>query len=451
MKKKYMWFVSFLFIVLVLISTSAAEEAYVELFPQASMSVGGSLDFQFGDFDRSQDQYAHVLREETDGTFTPIAEFKVWDAASGTGMCTIGTGMVTEAGNYWLTLGTDPDYTGFDEDAVVGISFTVLDRQIATPVIENVFHGSTVGTDVSASAVLPEGAAMIYFELGRVSEDGTFVVEYWDTSISGFKALGLCTIEPGTYQIRATALPQLFGEPVSETWADSSTAVYEFTLSDGEIPACPQPVLSVTETDYDPNGNYGILYTVPGAEAVTYAFNVYNPMTEEFECGTGTPISSTEGDTGTVNITGDDSPGRYHLTCWGRFDGVWSSEGTAVFAVNPEGYLDIPAVTWDGGEAAGELQTDVANPLVFYVSCEHAETLVCEIEMKMLDGLFEAIDWIENSSEETGNAVFDLSDLSLPEGTYQLRFMSFRKGWLCLGDKLIILTISDASGTSVVQ
>ena len=134
MKKLLIWFISLLFAVLLLYGSASAEQSpYVELFPRSTMAVGGSLDFQFNDFDAAEDQYAHILREEADGTFTVVAVFKAWDAASGTRVNTIEAGLVTEPGDYWLTLGADPDYAGLDEDAIVGIPFKSLEKQLETP------------------------------------------------------------------------------------------------------------------------------------------------------------------------------------------------------------------------------------------------------------------------------------------------------------------------------
>ena len=279
-------------LILAVLCCSVLAEAYpyVDIYPRQSMAVGGSLDFAYEDFDRSVDQYAHILREEADGTYTAVAAMKVWDAAAETGTDRIEPGMVTEPGLYWLTLGPDPD----DEEKVVSLSFKALEDQLATPVIENIITGRVVGTDVSFDVPIPEGAELVYCELGWM-DNGVFRPEWWDNFGSHFNALGVFTTRPGTYQLRVSAHPQWFGEPASETVADSDTAVYEFTLAPGDIPQCPEPSLSMTEADYEPDQNYEVSYTVPGAEAVACIYGVVNPANPDYAGGTGLPNTCTPG------------------------------------------------------------------------------------------------------------------------------------------------------------
>ena len=428
-------------LILAVLCCSALAEAYpyVDIFPRQSMAVGGSLDFAYEDFDRSVDQYAHILREEADGTYTVAAAMKVWDAAAETGTGRIEPGMVTEPGLYWLTLGPDPDYAGTDEEKVVSLSFKALEDQLATPVIENIITGRVVGTDVSFDVPIPEGAELVYCVLGWM-DNGVFRPEWWDNSGSHFNALGVCTTRPGTYQLRVSAHPQWFGEPASETVADSDTAVYEFTLAPGEIPRCPEPSLSITEADYEPDRNYEVSYTVPGAEAVACTYGVVNPANPDYDGGTGLPNTCTPGNTGSTRT--DMGPGEYHLFCYGRFNGIWSTPGEAVFTLNPIGYMDIPAVAWQDSPVENALQVSTADPLVFTAACDNAETIACEIKKNTSDGLSEWIDWIEYPVEESGPATADLNDLGLESGTYQLRFIPFRDGWLESGYKTVEVTVT---------
>lgn len=442
MKKHWLWLVVAVFTALLLCGAAAAETffPYLGTFPRESIAVGDSLEYEFGDFDPAEDQYVHVLREEADGTYSVVAVVLAWDAAAKVSVQQIEPGVITDTGNYWLTLGTDPDYAGLDEEAVASTPFTVLEKKLAAPAFESVVHGSTVGTDVSGTVSFPEGTVMGYIEVGRM-EDGVFISEYWDNGGTHFNALGLFTTVPGTYQVRASAHAQWFGEP-AETMADSDVAVYEFTLADGDIPECPTPVLSVTEADYDPNRNRGITYTVPGAEAVAYAFNIINPATREDVRGTGMPASSTPGDTG--SFLDGDGPGEYHVSCWGRFNGVWSTPGEAVLMLNPIGYLDVPVVAWQDSPVEDALQISGTDPVVFTVTCEGAETLFCEVQMKLINGDYDWLEWLEFPVSESGTATTDLSELFLPEGTYKLRFTPDKAGWLIQGVRTITLTIGEA-------
>ena len=442
MKKVWLLLVSAVLGIVLLGSAAAANDLYLDIYPRESMAVGGSLDFEFDNYDTAENQYVHVLREEEDGTYTPVAVITAWDAASNTLVRKIEAGTVTEPGSYWLTLGADPDYTGLDWDKVAAVPFRTVERQLAAPAIENVVHSDTVGTDVSFRVTSPEGTGMLYTEFGWLDGDD-FVVEYWDVYRSDFNVLGLYTAVPGTYQIRAVACPQGFGETASETFAESETAVFEFTLAPGDIPECPAPILDKTDADYSQSRDYTISYTVPGAEAVTSCYNVVNPFTGD-NSGTGSPSEYTVGESGIIATDEADGPGEYHIYCWGRFNGVWSKQGEAVFTLTPLGYLDAPAVSWRTAPVEGTLQVSTANPLVLSVTCANAHTLSCEVMEKSISGGYEWLDWIDCETDDAGTAIFDLSDVLPGDGLYQLRFVGSGDGWISRGESIVLLTVGNA-------
>ncbi len=442
MKAHWLWFAAAFLAALLLCGAAAAEDqSYVSIFPRESVAVSESLDFDFGLFDTAKDQYVHVLREEADGTYTVLAVVRAWDAAGQTSMTRIEAGVITEPGDYWLILSPNPEDTAVDSWSGTAAPFKALEKKLDTPVIDGVEHGSVARTDVRCVVTFPEGTVMGYTEVGRVV-DGTFITDFWSESGSRFSALGLCLTEPGTYQIRAFACSHAFGEPVSETVADSDMAVYAFTLAAGDVPPCPTPVLSVAEADYDPDQICNVTFTIPGAGAVAYAYGVYNPVTDEAGISTGLPSGCTPGETDSISAM--EGPGEYRITCWGLFNGVWSAPGEAVFTLNPLGYLDAPAIIWQDRPVEDALQIGAQEPPVFSVVCENAETISCEVLVRLDEFGYDWLDWIDCPVDRTGTAVVDLSGLGLTDGTYSLRFIPSRDGWLACGEQTVTLTVGEA-------
>ena len=195
----------------------------------------------------------------------------------------------------------------------------------------------------------------------------------------------------------------------------------------------------MTEADYEPDQNYEVSYTVPGAEAVACIYGVVNPANPDYAGGTGLPNTCTPGNTGSMSA--DMGPGEYHLFCYGRFNGIWSAPGEAVFMLNPIGYMGIPAVAWQDSPVENVLQVSTADPLVFTAACDNAETIACEITKNTSDGGSDWIDWIDYPVEEGGTVVADLTGLGLEPGTYHLRFIPFRDGWLERGYNTVEVTI----------
>ena len=96
---------------------------------------------------------------------------------------------------------------------------------------------------------------------------------------------------------------------------------------------------------------------------------------------------------------------------------------------------------WQDSPVENALQVSTADPLVFTAACDNAETIACEITKNTSDGLSEWIDWIDYPVEEGGTVVADLTGLGLEPGTYHLRFIPFRDGWLESGYNTVEVTI----------
>ena len=440
MKKQWIWLAAVL-TVLLLCVTALAESAMIYTDPRKTLPAGTALDFGIYGFDQARDQYARVLRREADGSLDTVAVVKAWDAAEKKYSLWIGANVINDPGEYWLTLGPDPDYDGIETARVAVCDFTVLSEGLAKPVFQNVQHGASAGSDITGSVTVPKGTEMCYIEAGRIV-DGRFIGDYWTTDDT-FSILGLYTGQPGTYQIRATAYTHYFGGEASETVADSETAIYEFTLEPAVIPDCPTPIVDREEADYDPDNRPSFTLTLPGAEAITWQMSVYNPINGMDIAGQNPPETYTLGDTDTVFLW--EEAGEYHITVWARINGLWSRPGEVVFMLNPLGYLDPPAVQWQGQDAGDTLTVSADEALVFSVSCENAARIYCEVMEYLDDG---DMDWLDSIGENGETVVFDLTGMNLAAGSYRLRFDAYKDGWISTSDTIVRLTIGESNAAA---
>lgn len=291
-------------------------------YPKRSFAVGAPIEFEIGKFDKNTDQYVHLLLAGENDSFTSVAVIKAWDAAAQEKNTLFGEGVTTQAGQYFLTLGPDENYTGIEKSMVSCVGITVLAEGLPTPEFRDVQVTGDTGKDISFTLYM-QGSGTGYLAIERL-ENGIWNEVFWDnpyTSQSGEKAytiLGLYFDRAGEYRIRAIALTHEPYEDPSGEIADSEMAEYEFTLT-GDVPACPQVTLSDTGAEA---GSVDAAFTVEGADAVTWRYDFYDLVTDELLGGIGMPVTFTEGSTDTFGGFGE--PARYELTFWARIDGVWS-------------------------------------------------------------------------------------------------------------------------------
>lgn len=423
---------------------TAPRPAMLDFFPRSTLPVGAALDFYFGDFDKSVDQYVHVLKRESGGTRTNVFCMKAWDASSGTADEWIPAGTITEAGDYCLTFGSDPDYTGISPSLVAVKSFRALSGALATPVISDL-SCSVAGGSVTASVSFPQGTESSYITVGRVV-NGMYTYDYW-TDDREVSMLGIQTTEPGTYEIRAIACNHFLGEDSPGVVADSAMAVLSFTLAASDIPVCPEVVLDLENPELDYDGQTrSVSYTIPGAEAVTCCWSLINPLTGEEIEGVPTPVTFTEGATGSFSVC---AAGRYVVTCWARFGGIWSAESEPVYVtVNPLGCLGKASVSWLGIPVGETLVLDTADLPVFTVSCENADQIYYDVFRLFDDEDEEYLTSDTVDADASGEAEIDLSSLGLTAGSYWIRFLPQTDGWYDSGFTEVVLTVADVGARS---
>ncbi len=297
--------------------------------------------------------------------------------------------------------------------------------QLEAPVISNMVHGGVIGKDFSATVSLPEGAEIVYTEVGFMDGDQFNCLDWFvnDTSI---KVLGFEFDTPGTYRIRSQAWTHDFELEPSKALGDSEMAYYDFVLAETEMPACPAVTLSGTEFAYDKLED--VTYTIPGAEAVTFHWMAMDLVSDEIIAGMNMPTSFEAGSTDTIPKSFLEQPANHKLTFWARINGIWSrASDVYTITVQPLGYLQI-GVTCGGLDVEDTVTLRDAKDAVFTVYSENATTLSCEISRLNPGGNGRKwLNWLDNDGEE---AVFDVSEYLTDNAVYELRFLANRDGWV---------------------
>ena len=305
------------------------------------------------------------------------------------------------------------------------------------------------GTDITGSVTIPEGATLVCVEINLV-EGGQSTPIMWDmfyrNTSKNFTVLGAQVTEPGLYQLKAEALAHEIWEEPNPTIADSETLIREFTLT-GEVPDCPEVIMSATEAEYDPEKAASATFTIEGAEAVTYQLLHNNYFTEEYSDeevgGMGGPASVTDGDTRTVFF--NDGPKTYYLICWGRFNGIWCKGKTVRFRLHPLDALEIPTVFWGGEEIKNAMTINSLDKIIFTASCENAVHIGCEVMQLLGNDNSEWLGWFDQDGAEVAfdlREELGLGEDGLPEGRYCVSFWpDGPEGWADHGAKKIILTV----------
>ncbi len=306
--------------------------------------------------------------------------------------------------------------------------------KLSKPKFSGIDHGTFVGSDFTAHIIVPSGAAMVYWEFGKVVND-QLEPGPWDEISSGMidqiRVLGFNTSEPGTYRLRAQAWThdQYLEEPAED---DSEWAIYEFTLTAADLPAISQVELSATEVAV--RGT--VTYTVQGAEAVTcQEFSV----DERSDWGTNPPSNYTEGESETITMR---MPGQTCLRIWARFNGVWSQPVDQYVYVEPLGILAAPEVTWNDAAIERTLRLAPEDPMTFSVYAPGVSYIWYTLDLNT-EGTFITV---KDGGDSGSELVIDLADFELTPGQYRLTVggEAEQDGWLCETAK-IWLRITDGT------
>lgn len=290
-------------------------------------------------------------------------------------------------------------------------------ERLAMPTFENVTHGDTVGQDFSADIVVPEGAAWVYVEFGRVMDDGTFIYGPWDmvvpNSSNTFDVLGINMLEPGTYRLQAQAH---INDGWEESPQDSEWAIYDFTLASAQLPDISDKVVLPNLE----NVSFGdsISYTVSGAEAVVELLGA-----ADGSWGHGIPTNYTAGDSSSFSF--NEEPGGTLVTIWARYNGIWSTPYETIFDVQALGDLDMPNLYFNNNRIDTQLTAPVGASLEFNASVNYAASIFYKLSRINDDDN----EWIDSDSCEGPYASFTLDLDQLPAGNYLLTVNGYQHGW----------------------
>ena len=303
-----------------------------------------------------------------------------------------------------------------EELQIASVDFDPANSRLAAPVISNVQHGTTIGTEFTATVTGPSEAEVVYTELYYWDETkNDYVSTFYWTEDSRISILGFWFEQPGKYQLRSQALSHYPGEEAHDD--DSEEAVYEFTLTDTTEDA---PVMNIDDkvTLSKTDGiewKETITYTIEGAEAV--AFQMYDP---EGEWGTNPPEYYTIGETDSLTFQ---EVGNTTITFWGRYNGVWSHETQITVFVQPLGYLNAD-LRWGNKRVGDDITINVNSDLTFTLTVENAERVSYYIYNPD-----DQNDWSADDDREGETLVIDLNSYQLPAGEYRMQIGGYREAW----------------------